>query len=82
VWLATTEQQHEGLHREFPNMPSIHLPGKAVTCWQVTPAGEGISRRRALRACDLVLAVDPRIGKVRGRRAAPESLAGAKPHKR
>src|SRR5258707_14745667 len=31
VWLATTEEHHESLRREFPNMRSIQVFGKEVT---------------------------------------------------
>jgi len=39
VWLATTEEHHQSLRREFPNMRSIRLFGKKVTNWQVLPGG-------------------------------------------
>ena len=38
VWLATTEEHHQSLRREFPNMRSIQVLGKKVTGWQVLPA--------------------------------------------
>ena len=31
VWLATTEEHHQSLRREFPNMRSIQVLGKRVT---------------------------------------------------
>src|SRR6266536_2803661 len=34
VWLATTEEHHQSLRREFPNMRSIQVLGKKVTFWQ------------------------------------------------
>jgi hypothetical protein len=34
VWLATEEEHHESLRREFPNMQSIQILGKKVTGWQ------------------------------------------------
>jgi hypothetical protein len=68
VWLATTEQHHESLRREFPNMRSIQVFGKPVTGWQVLPAEAADFEAAALRACDLLLAGDPRIGKVPGSR--------------
>jgi len=64
VWLATTRQHHEGLRREFPNMRSIRVLGKPVTGWQVLPADAPDFEQAALRACELVAAGDPRIGKV------------------
>jgi hypothetical protein len=68
VWLATTEEHHQSLRREFPNMRSIEVLGKPVTGWQVLPADAPDFESAALRACELVLAGDPRIGKVPGAR--------------
>ena len=70
VWLATTEEHHQSLRREFPNMRSIQVFGKKVTGWQVLPADAKDFEEAALRACELVLAGDPRIGKVPARRAS------------
>jgi hypothetical protein len=64
VWLATTTEHHESLRQEFPNMRSIPVLGKAVTGWQVLPADSPDFEEAALRACELVLAGDPRIGKI------------------
>lgn len=68
VWLATTVEHHESLRREFPSMRSIRLLGKKVTGWQVLPADAPDFEETALRACELVVAGDPRIGKVPGAR--------------
>jgi hypothetical protein len=64
VWLATTEEHHNSLHREFPQMRSIQVFGARVTGWQVLPVDAPDFEEAALRACELVLARDPRIGKV------------------
>lgn len=83
VWLATTEEHHESLRREFPNMRSVQIFGKEVTGWQVLGSDTPDFEEAALRACELISARDPRIGKVpksrtsktrrrpEGRRAAP-----------
>jgi hypothetical protein len=76
VWLATTEEHHESLRREFPKMRSIKVLGKAVTAWQVLPADAPDFEEAALRACELIAAGDPRIGKVPGTRRV--SLSGVK----
>lgn len=68
VWLATTQDHHESLRREFPNMRSIQVLGKKVTGWQVLPSDAKDFEEAAIRACELVLAGDPRIGKVPGAR--------------
>jgi hypothetical protein len=64
VWLATTEEHHESLRRDFPNMRSIGVLGKGVTGWQVLPSDAPDFEEAALRACELIAAKDPRIGKV------------------
>ena len=68
VWLATTPEHHASLQQEFPNMRSIGVLGKKVTGWQVLPAEASDFEESVLRACDLILARDPRIGKVPMRR--------------
>jgi hypothetical protein len=47
--------------------------GKKVTGWQVLPADAEDFEQAALHACELVLADDPRIGKVPGARKAAKS---------
>jgi hypothetical protein len=64
VWLATTAEHHEALRREFPNMRSIGVLGREVTHWQILPADAPDFEESALRACELVAARDPRIGKI------------------
>jgi hypothetical protein len=68
VWLATTEEHHESLRPCFPNMRSIQVFGKKVTGWQVLPADAPDFEETALRACELIVGGDPRIGKVPGTR--------------
>ncbi|HUB03404.1 MAG TPA: hypothetical protein VL983_11975 [Terriglobales bacterium] len=70
VWLATSEEHHEGLRQEFPNMRSVRIMGKTITGWQVLPTEAPDFESSALRACELVLAGDPRIGKVPGAKKA------------
>ncbi len=77
VWLATTREHHESLRREFPNMRSIQVLGNKVTGWQVLPADAPDFEEAALRACELVVARDARIGKVPKRRARRVKAGGA-----
>ena len=72
VWLATTQVHHESLRKDFPNMRSIAVLGREVTGWQVLPADAPDFEAAALRACELIAAKDPRIGKIprkKGQRA-------------
>ncbi|WP_437896909.1 hypothetical protein [Sorangium sp. So ce124] len=68
VWLATTEEHHAALRPDFPSMRSIEVLGSGVTGWQVLPADAPDFEEAALRACALIEAGDPRIGKVPGER--------------
>ena len=64
VWLATTEKHHASLRDEFPHMRSVQLLDGRITGWQVLPADAPDFETAALRACELITARDPRIGKV------------------
>src|ERR1019366_4927014 len=66
VWLCTTHEHHASLRHEFPNMRSVSLLGGKITGWQVLPVDASDFEESALRACELVIKRDPRIGKVPG----------------
>jgi hypothetical protein len=76
VWLATTHEHHDSLRRDFPSMRSIQLLGEKITSWQVLPSGSPDFEQSAMRACELVLAGDPRIGKIPKSRQARKSKQG------
>src|SRR5580704_13775892 len=78
VWLATTEEHHQSLRREFPNMRSIQVFGKKVTGWQILPVDAPDFESAALRACELVLAGDARIGKLPGARTSKSGKAAGR----
>jgi hypothetical protein len=72
LWLATTHDHHESLRREFRNMRSIEVLGKAATGWQLLPLDAADFEQAALHACALIARGDPRIGKVpKPRRSSP-----------
>jgi hypothetical protein len=77
VWLATAVTHHESLRREFPKMRSIRVFGKEPTQWQLLPADDPDFEAAAMRACKLILARDPRIGKVPKARATRARLPRA-----
>lgn len=64
MWLATTVEHHKSLRQDFPGMRSIRVLGKKVTGWQILPADSPDFEEAALRACELIAAGDPRIGKI------------------
>jgi len=76
VWLATTQEHHESLRHEFPDMRSIGVLGKRVTGWQVLPTDAANFEEAALHACELIVAGDSRIGKLPGNRRISQSRVG------
>jgi len=84
VWLATTDEHHESLRREFPAMRSIQVFGGGTTGWQLLPADDANFEEAALRACELIAAGDPQIGKIPGtkRTARPSGVDKEKASKR
>jgi hypothetical protein len=78
VWLATTEEHHESLRREFPNLRSIAVFGSPVTGWQVLAEDTPDFEAAVERACELVLEGDARIGKVPGSKKAKKPKQKAK----
>jgi hypothetical protein len=63
-WLATTREHHASLRADFPSLRSIEVLGEDVTGWQILPADAPDFEEAAMRACDLIIARDPRIGKL------------------
>lgn len=78
VWLATTQEHHKSLRSQFPGMRSIQLLGKKITGWQILPADSDSFEADVLRACELVCAGDPRIGKVPGARGLKKTRTGGR----
>jgi len=68
VWLATSAPHHASLKQLFPRMRSIQSLGKGLTHWQVIPADAPDFEHTSLAACALIIAGDPRIGRVPKRR--------------
>jgi hypothetical protein len=64
VWIATTSEHHESLRNEFPTMKSLTIFGPGPSGWQVLRESDSDFERLVYRACELVKARDPRIGKI------------------
>lgn len=77
VWIATTAEHHDALRPVLPSMRSVGVLGDGVTGWQNLPDDSDDFEEAALRACALVRARDPRIGKVPKKKkpAAPKVTA-------
>lgn len=66
VWLATDAEHHASLRKLFPNMCSIAIlsDGKSETKWQMLPESADDFEPSAIKACQLVVAGDGRIGRI------------------
>ncbi len=64
VWLATRPEFHESLRRELPSMRSIKLFGGGETKWQNLPLEADDFEESVIKACEMVLDGDERIGKI------------------
>jgi hypothetical protein len=79
VWIATGAAHHESLRSELPGMRSITvLANGGTTGWQVVPAEADDFEESVLRACAMIRARDPRIGKVPASRRKKAKKARAK----
>jgi hypothetical protein len=63
VWMATTGEHHESLKKEFPSMRGIKIFG-SESGWQVLPEDADDFEESVIRACELILRNDARIGKI------------------
>lgn len=64
VWIATEIAHHAALRALLPSLRSIGVLGSGVTAWQNLPEDADTFEDEVLRACALVRAGDPRIGRV------------------
>ena len=64
VWIATTDEHHTSLRRDFPSMRPIRLLEGKITGWQNLPSDSPDFEESALHACCLIARRDPRIGKI------------------
>ncbi len=71
VWVATSHEHHSSLKRLFPSMRPIRLFGSKPSAWQNIPEEADDFEESVLRACEMVLKNDPRIGRIPQRKQKP-----------
>jgi hypothetical protein len=66
VWIATKSEYHPSLKKIFPSMRSIYIlsDSKAETEWQMLPLDADDFESAAIKACELILRGDERIGRI------------------
>lgn len=64
VWIATNKKYHESLRKELPSMHSIKILGHGETNWQIINASADDFESSVVRACELILKDDVRVGTI------------------
>ncbi len=67
VWIVlseSTDPTDKALRKEFPSLRKIGLLGGKIGHWLLIPSDGENFESEALRACELILRRDPRIGRV------------------
>jgi hypothetical protein len=63
VWVATTPEYYKSLAQEFSSTRYVEDPKIGRSPWLLLPAGAQDFEEQAMRACELILSGDPRIGR-------------------
>ncbi len=79
ICLATAAEHIPSLGRELPSLRHLDSYGPDATGWRLLPADSPSFESDAARACELILAKDPRIGReARGRKVRGPKAGRAK----
>jgi hypothetical protein len=74
MWLVlseTVDPNDPALRKEFPSIRNIDLLGGVIHHWLILPSDSPNFESESLLACDLILAHDPRIGRIPKSRQKP-----------
>ena len=74
MWLYTTSEHIDNLGSEFPNLPRRQLWRSGKNAWVVLASRLEDFEEHALRACELILQGDRRIGRVSRKTVSDNSL--------
>lgn len=64
VWISIVPEHYASLKKDFPSMRPIGVFGPGSQSWQILPADADDFESAVIKACELVLLGDERIGKV------------------
>jgi hypothetical protein len=67
IWLVlseTADPADPDFRRKFPSIRSIELLGNKIGHWLLIPSDSADFETEALRACDLLICHDPRLGRI------------------
>lgn len=63
VWVATTPEGYESLSKEFASMLPFNRPKPGQSPWFLLSPNAPDFEEAALKACEMILSRDPRIGR-------------------
>ncbi|MEP7337569.1 MAG: hypothetical protein ABI977_07470 [Acidobacteriota bacterium] len=64
VWVATTPEEYASLSKEFASMTPFNKPEPGKSPWFLLAPNAPDFEEAALKACEMILNGDPRIGRV------------------
>jgi hypothetical protein len=67
MWLVlsdTIDPSSKTLRKQFPSLRKIALLGDVIKHWLLIPSDSPTFEEESLHACDLILAHDPKIGRI------------------
>ncbi len=64
MWIATSGEHHASLKKDLPSMRTIQIFGVRESGWQNLPEDSESFEEDVMKACDLIIKGDPRIGKI------------------
>lgn len=64
VWISIVPEHYASLKKDFPSMRPIEIFGPGSSGWQLLPADADDFEGSVIKACELVLLGDERIGKI------------------
>jgi hypothetical protein len=67
LWLVLSEETHpsnKSLKKDFPSLREIALLSGQIQHWLLIPSDSPTFEQEAQHACDLLLAHDPRLGRI------------------
>ena len=64
VWFATSREHHPALKKEFPSLGPVTILGSGETNWQMIYEHADDFESSVVRACELVVRGDSRIGHI------------------
>jgi hypothetical protein len=64
VWIASSPEHHASLKKDLPSLRPLTIFGKPSAGWRILKETNDDFEENVLKACELILKGDPRIGKI------------------